>query len=168
MDARRLERAQQDVGKQFGRRAGRQVDGRAVVGGGAGAAGHGDVLFLEELVAGELAAALDQVADGRGPEAGEQGRRALSGDDCAGDAHHVEALHGVVGLDPRLDVDGRGSAVGERRGQRAGAKELDIVAGRKLGQLLALGGHDGFRDSTHGVQEEQDGGEGWRLYGIRR
>lgn len=76
-------------------------------------AGEVDELLLEELVAGKLAAALDEVADGRGAEAGEEGRGALLGDNGAAGADHVVALEGVVDLDARLDdVDGRGGLFG--------------------------------------------------------
>lgn len=151
-DARGLEGAQGDVGQELGRGAGAQVDGGAAAGGDLGRPGRLDQLLLEELVPRELAAPLHQVADGRGAEPGQEGRRAFLGDDLPPRAHHVEPLHGVVDLDARFDyVDGscglfsppvsergRGSlgeisgwgiyAVSEGCREGTRAEELDIVA----------------------------------------
>ncbi|KAK5635857.1 hypothetical protein RRF57_011569 [Xylaria bambusicola] len=57
-----------------------------------------DVFLLEELVARELAAALNQVSHGRRAEAGQERRGAFFGDDLARGTDHVHAFHCVVDL----------------------------------------------------------------------
>lgn len=150
--ARRLERRQQDVSKEPARTrsaqpgrgrsqtqmqmhalgdAGRaEVDGGAVADGGLLAAGDLDELLLPVFVAGELGAALDEVADGGGPEAGEERGGALVRDDEAAAGEEGVALERGVDLDAGLDDVNRcgpGTVSRVPRGQNAYEDDVRVM-----------------------------------------
>ena len=68
-------------------------------------------LLLPELVARKFSAALDEVADGGGPEAREQRRGALCRDDAPCTGQEIQFSEGGVDLDARFDdIKGWGCA----------------------------------------------------------
>jgi hypothetical protein len=102
-DPGRLERGEEDVGKELCNRGTAEVDGRPVGDGSLVAARELDQLLLEVFVAGKLSAALEEVANGSRPETGEEPGRALSGDDRAAGGEHARTLERRVDLKPCLD-----------------------------------------------------------------
>lgn len=98
-----------DISDELGGGGRREVDRGAVLRRGL-VAEEVDVLLLEELVTAELEGALEEVAGGRGAEAGQERAGTLLLDDLAEAADHALVEGGGVELDARLDAAGEALA----------------------------------------------------------
>jgi len=102
-NARRLERAQRNVGEEFGHGGGREVDGSTVVRR-VLVAEHGDSLLLEELIAAEFEGALEEVAGSGWAEARQEGAGAFIGNDLAEATDEAAVVGYGVELDAGFDA----------------------------------------------------------------
>lgn len=102
-NARRLERAQRYVGKEFGGGGGGEVDGGAVLRR-SFVAEEGDGLLLEELVAAELEGTLQEVTGEGRASACEEGASAFFLHDLAEATNHAAVVGSRVKLDASLDA----------------------------------------------------------------
>mmetsp|Transcript_7899 Transcript_7899/g.24972 ORF Transcript_7899/g.24972 Transcript_7899/m.24972 type:complete len:290 (-) Transcript_7899:134-1003(-) len=123
-DARRLERAEEDVRDELRHRRRGEVDRVAVVPRALRAEGLRKV-DLEELNATKLEPPLNEIADKGGCEAGEKRARALLGDDLAEATDHALVVDVGLQLDARLhDVDRRERAVRDAAADATGERAL--------------------------------------------
>ena len=158
-DARRLERAQEDVRNELGARGREEVDRGLVVPRSALSDRSRDV-DLEELDTAKLEPALDKVAHDRGAEACGEGASTLLSNDRAEAANHAFVVLDRVELDPSLDdVNGAKRAVRhcaaeatrERSLEEVGEVERSLLAGESGDLVLracragARGGKGGSR-----------------------
>lgn len=98
-----FERAQSDVGKEFTKSGGSEVDGGTVVDG-ILITKQIDALLLEELVSTELEGALEEVTGGGGTETGPDGSGTLVSNDLPKATDEAAVVGYGVELDSRLDA----------------------------------------------------------------